>query len=71
MLGWKWFSCSLIVMEEEVTKLFQQCFISDFVEFIVRFEDASKHIDPERLKLLDRIARFQPYGYITTGKNFG
>ena len=38
------------------------------VQFKVIFDGVFRHISRERIRVLDRIVRFQPYGYTTTGE---
>ena len=53
------------MMEQSLCKSFQQCSIQQPISFCVSLENAHKHIPYERLKILNRLARFQPYGYTT------
>lgn len=41
------------------------CLTLNEVVFEVTLDGVYKHISEERIKQLDRLARFQPYGYTT------
>lgn len=50
---------------ENVVKEFDSLDLSETVVTIT-LEGVNKHFSIEKIKFLDRIARFQPYGYTTT-----
>lgn len=55
---------------QNFTNFFESLSLEDNVQFIVILDGAEKHISKDRLRVLDRLARFQPYGYTTTGEDF-
>ena len=52
-------------MEDELHLDFCSLSLTE-VRFEITLEGVFKHISQDRVKLLDRLARFQEYGYTTT-----
>ena len=53
-------------MAEDLHMDFWSLSLNDDVQFEVTLDGVYQHISAERVKLLDRLARFQSYGYTTT-----
>lgn len=54
-------------MSDDICFKFSQLHVS--TKFTITFNGVKNHIEDNRVRQLDRIARFYPNGYTTTTKN--
>ena len=56
-------------MQNCVEDAFEKLTLENEIKFIVTFTRAQTHFSNDKVRMLERLVRFQPNGYTTTGKD--